>query len=37
MAEAVMGGDNDRKNLFAVAFSLDLDPEQTERLFNKVF
>jgi len=30
-------GDNDRKNLFAVAFALELDAKQTERLFHKVF
>jgi len=30
-------GDKDRKNLFAVAFALELDPVQTERLFHKVF
>jgi len=30
-------GDNDRKNLFAVAFALELDAKQTEQLFHKVF
>ena len=30
-------GDKDRKNLFAVAFALELDPGQTEKLFHKVF
>ena len=30
-------GDNDRRNMFAVAFALELDCAGTERLFNKVF
>ena len=30
-------GNKDRKNLFAVAFALELDPGQTEKLFHKVF
>ena len=30
-------GDNDRRNMFAIAFALKLDCEQTERFFNKVF
>lgn len=30
-------GDNDRRNMFAVAFALELDVNQTERLFHKVF
>lgn len=30
-------GDNDRERLFAVAFALELDTRQTERLFHKVF
>lgn len=30
-------GDNDRRNMFALAFALELDCEKTERLFHKVF